>query len=261
LLVSTRFTRAILRPPGASYADGITTSTEGAPDVALAVKQHAAYGAALEKLGLTLTWLAADEAYPDSTFVEDTAIVTPEAAILTRPGAVSRAGEVAAMAPVLEAAFGAYRRIEAPGTLDGGDICETDDGVLIGITARTNVAGGEQLARHLADLGLKSELVDIRSVEALLHLKTGICYLGEGRMAVAPGLPELAALKRFECVELHPDEAYAANCIRVNDTVLIAAGYPRFAEALDKLGHKLLPLNMSEFRKMDGGLSCLSLRF
>ena len=259
--MSTRFTRAIVRPPAPSYAAGITTSTEGAPDVALAVQQHEAYVQALIGLGLAITRLPAEDAYPDSTFVEDTAIVTPTAAILTRPGAASREGEVQSMAPVLQAAFGGFARIEAPGTVDGGDICETDSGVLIGVGARTNRTGGEQLAAHLAKLGLASEIVDITPIAGLLHLKTGISYLGEGRMAVAPELTGLPCLKRYETVVLAADEAYAANCIRVNDTVLIAAGYPRFAEALDKLGYRTLALDMSEFRKMDGGLSCLSLRF
>ncbi len=259
--MSTRFTRAIVRPPAPSYAAGITTSTEGAPDVALAVQQHEAYVQALIGLGLAVTRLPAEDAYPDSTFVEDTAVVTPTAAILTRPGADSRAGEVASMAPVLDTAFGGFARIEAPGTVDGGDICETDTGVLIGVGARTNRTGGQQLAAHLAKLGLASEIVDITAIAGLLHLKTGISYLGEGRMAVAPDLVGLPALQGYETVVLAPEEAYAANCIRVNDTVLIAAGYPRFADALASLGYKTLALDMSEFRKMDGGLSCLSLRF
>ncbi len=259
--MSTRFTRAILRPPGASYTAGITTSTEGAPSVALALAQHAAYAQALAGLGLALTMLPADEAHPDSTFVEDTAILSAGAAIVTRPGAASRAGETTAIAAALTPLFPAIHRIAATGTVDGGDICETDDLILIGITERTNPEGARQLAAILAALGQRAELVDIRAIPGLLHLKTGISWLGEGRMAVAPGLPDLPALRRFECVTLEPAEAYAANCIRVNGRVLVAAGYPRFAERLSRLGYTPLPLEMSEFRRMDGGLSCLSLRF
>lgn len=257
----TRFTHAILRAPGATYAQGITTSLEGAPDLDLALAQHAAYAQALESLGLSLTILAPDERFPDSVFVEDTAILCAEGAILTRPGAESRAGETAAMADALAAHFPILHRIAAPGTVDGGDICETDEVVLIGVSERTSEAGARDLANILSDFGHASELVDIRGVPGLLHLKTGISYLGEGRLAVAPGLPSIAAFDRFEPVPLEPHEAYAANCVRVNDKVLVASGYPRFAERLASLGYEPLPLDMSEYRKMDGGLSCLSLRF
>jgi dimethylargininase len=259
--VSTHFTRAILRVPAANFASGITTSSEGAPEFATALGQHLAYADALRSLGLALTILPPDPAHPDSTFVEDTAIVTPLAGILTRPGAASRAGEVVAMRHALSHFFEALPEIEAPGTVDGGDVCETDDGVMIGITARTNEAGARQLASHLEALGLVAELVDIRGTPGLLHLKTGISYLGDGRLAVAAGVPMLPAFRRYECVTVVAEEAYAANCIRVNDRVVVAAGYPRFADTLVQLGYDLVPLEMSEFRKMDGGLSCLSLRF
>ncbi len=259
--VCTEFTRAIVRTPSANFASGITTSREGAPDVALALVQHAAYCAALRSLGLALTLLPADPEHPDSTFVEDTAIVTPHAAMLTRPGAASRAGEVLAMRGVLADCLPVRGEILAPGTVDGGDICETDQGVLIGITARTNEAGARQLAAMLSDLGHRSLLVDVRGIPGLLHLKTGISYLGEGRLAIAAGLPPIPAFDRYECIPLRPEEAYAANCVRINRRVLIAAGYPHFAARLEQLGYDPMPLEMSEFRKMDGGLSCLSLRF
>ncbi len=259
--MSTRFTRALLRLPGENFAAGITTSAEGTPVLARTLEQHRRYAAALEACGLTTTTLPADPRYPDGTFVEDTAIVTPKGAIVTRPGAAARAGETEVIAAALAAHYRTLARIVAPGTVDGGDICETDTGVLIGITARTNEDGARQLAAWLGDLGYAATLVDIRSVAGLLHLKTGISYLGDGRLAVAAGLPPLAALARYEHVTLTPEESYAANCIRVNDRVLVAAGYPRFADALARLGYDVLPLEMSEFRKMDGGLSCLSLRF
>lgn len=259
--MSTRFTRALLRLPGENFAAGITSSAEGAPLLARALEQHRRYAAALAACGLATSTLPADPRYPDGTFVEDTAIVTAKGAIITRPGAAARAGETEVIAAALAAHYRTLGRIVAPGTLDGGDICETDTGVLIGVTARTNEAGARQLAAWLGELGYAATLVDIRAVPGLLHLKTGISYLGDGRLAVAAGLPPLPALARYEQVTLVPDEGYAANCIRVNDRVLVAAGYPRFADALAKLGYDVLPLEMGEFRKMDGGLSCLSLRF
>jgi dimethylargininase len=256
-----QFTRAVLRTPCAGFASGITTSDEGPPILARALEQHAAYARALQSLGLSLTILPADERYPDSTFVEDTAIVTPKGAVITRPGAPSRAGEPAAIEQALAQVFPRLDHIAMPGTVDGGDICETDDVILIGVTARTNEAGARQLAGLLAGFGYQAELVDIRGMPGLLHLKTGISHLGEGRLSAAEEVADLPALQRFERVVLDPAESYAANCIRVNDRVIVAAGYPRFEDQLDRLGYRPLALEMSEFRKMDGGLSCLSLRF
>ena len=259
--MSTRFTRALLRLPGENFAAGLTTSAEGAPVLARALEQHRCYAAALAACGLKATTLPADPRYPDGTFVEDTAIVTPKGAIVTRPGALSRAGETEVIAAALRQHYRELAEIKAPGTIDGGDVKETDTGVLIGVTARTNEEGARQLAGLLGDLGYAATLVDIRNVPGLLHLKTGIAYLGDGRLVVAAGLPTLPAFAPYELVRVAPEESYAANCVRVNDRVLIAAGYPRFAESLARLGYDPLPLEMSEFRKMDGGLSCLSLRF
>jgi dimethylargininase len=259
--VSTRFTRALLRLPGRNFAAGISTSTEGAPSFEATLAQHAGYRAALESVGLETRVLAADERFPDGTFVEDTAIATAHGAIITRPGADARLGEPAAIAAALAQDFPALACIKAPGTVDGGDICETDDGVLIGVSHRTNEDGARQLGAWLASIGIVSTVLDIRGCDGLLHLKSGISYLGEGRLAIAPGLPDYAAFAGYELVTLTPAESYAANCVRINDRVLVADGYPRFADALAALGYEPLPLPMSEFRKMDGGLSCLSIRY
>lgn len=259
--MSTRFTRSIVRVPGATYASGITNSTLGTPVLATAIEQHARYVDALRTCGLSVTELAADLAYPDGCFVEDTAIVTPTAAIVTRPGAATRAGETGSIADALGGHFPSLARIDAPGTVDGGDICQTDYGFLIGVSARTNAEGARQLAGLLGDLGFSSTLLDIRPCAGLLHLKTGMSYLGDGRLAVAPNLPPLPGLDRYEHVTAPPAESYAANCVRINDRVLVPAQHSRFADDLARLGYQPLPLEMSEFQKMDGGLSCLSLRF
>jgi dimethylargininase len=255
------FSRAILKTPGTNFADGITESADGTPDLPMTLVQHAAYASALQQLGLMIEVLDADERFPDGTFVEDAAIVTPRGAIITRPGASSRMGETAAIERALAKHYPTLGHIEAPGTVDGGDICETDSAVLIGISARTNPEGARQLAGLLGDLGFPSIILDVRGCPGLLHFKTGVSALGDGRLVMAAGLPTFPELAAFESVILEPEDSYAANCIRVNDRILVPAGYPRFEDRLAKLGYAPLPLAMSEFKKMDGGLSCLSLRF
>ncbi len=257
----SRFARAILRRPGPTFANGLTESGGGAPDLARALGQHGRYERALEDCGLTVTVLPADEHYPDGTFVEDTAILTPLAAIVTRPGAPSRQGETESIERTLDGFFKTVLRLNAPATVDGGDVCECDGHFLIGVSARTNEAGAQALAGILGDLGYRATTLDIRATKGLLHLKTGISYLGDGRLATAASVPDVEVLRGFERIAVERGEGYAANCVRVNDRVLIAEGHPRFADRLAGLGYDPLPLEMSEFRKMDGGLSCLSLRF
>lgn len=255
------FRRAVVRPPGPNFADGLTTMDLGRPDLERALAQHAAYCGALEECGLALIRLDPDPRHPDSTFVEDTAILTPLGAILTRPGAPSRAGEVASIRGALSAHFAAFAEITAPGTLDGGDVCEMGDHYFIGVSERTNEEGARQLATILAGKGFTSDLVDIRGVPGILHLKSGIADAGEGRIVAIDALAGHPALAPHEVVRVSPAESYAANCVRVNDRLLFAADHPRLEATLRRLGYDLLPLEMSEFQKMDGGLSCLSLRF
>lgn len=256
------FRRAIVRPPAANFADGLTTVDLGVPDFGMALAEHEAYCGALEALGVKLTRLSADAQFPDSTFVEDTAILIGDrAAILTRPGAASREGEVAAIAPAVSAVFPKPRRIEAPGTLDGGDICDAGDHWFIGVSQRTNEAGARQLARFLADEGYSSSFVDIRGVPGILHLKSGIAWLSDRRIIVIDSLRPDPAFQGWEIVPVEPEEDYAANCVAVNGAVLFAKGFPRLEKRITGLGYRPLVLDMSEFQKMDGGLSCLSLRF
>ena len=256
-----QFTRAIVRPPASNFADGLTTATEGAPNIALALAQHASYSSALQQCGLTLTTLLADLAYPDSTFVEDTAILTPHAAILCYPGATSRVGEVAAIRPTIEKFYSSIFTIDPPGTLDGGDICEAGTHFFLGHSQRTNEQGCRQLAAHLARQGYTSSVIDVRSVTTILHLKSGIACIGDRTLVIIDQLASHPEFRDYDLVRVRPEEAYAANCVRVNDRVLIPAGYPHLTNELHNRGFRPLPLDVSEFRKMDGGLSCLSLRF
>ncbi len=255
-----KFSRAIVRTPASTFAEGVTSATLGAPEIAQVRAQHARYCEALEDCGLTISTLAADARFPDSTFVEDTAIVVGKQAILTRPGAVSRIGEIEAMRPALASHFEALHQIDAPGTVDGGDVCEAGNRFFIGISHRTNLEGAAQLGSIVRDAGYSTELIDIRNMR-LLHLKSGLTYLGEDRFAALAELLPHLDLGDAETIVVRGDEEYAANCVRVNDRVLLPAGFPNLEKALIERGYRPLTLDVSEFRKMDGGLSCLSIRF
>jgi dimethylargininase len=255
------FRRALVRPPAENFAEGLTTVDLGEPSVDAALEQHERYCQALAECGVSLTRLPPDPRHPDSTFVEDAAVLTPRGAILTRPGAESRSGEVEAIAEALSPFFPALRRIEAPGTLDGGDICEAGDHFFIGLSRRTNEEGARQLARFLSEDGYTSSRVDIRAAAGILHLKSGLAWLEGRTLVVIDSLAGDPAFRGWNSVRVPEGEDYAANCVRVNDAVLVAAGYPRLERALRDLGQRPIALSMSEFQKMDGGLSCLSLRF
>lgn len=256
-----RFTRAIVRPPAATFAAGITSSRLGPPDLALALEQHEVYCRALERLGLSLVRLPPDPAFPDSTFVEDAAIVTTRRAILTRPGAPSRAGEVIALGAVLGKWFPELAEITSPGTVDGGDVCEAGKHFFIGLSERTNPEGAAQLGEWLARQGFSTSMIEIRAMPGLLHLKTGLSWLGDRRLLATGEIAGHEALSGWEIVRVPEREDYATNCIRVNDALLVAAGFPATSELLGELGYDLVRLDMSEYRKMDGGLSCLSVRW
>jgi len=260
-MIFMQFRHALVRPPGTSYSAGLTNSTEGPPDLPRALDQHRSYCDVLRRCGLDLTVLAEESAHPDGTFVEDTAVLLPGLAVISRPGATSRRGETRSVEAALRPYFSRMLYIVEPGTVDGGDICAADDHFFIGLSARTNESGARQLAQILKEAGYGSTLVDIRASKTLLHLKSGITYLGDRQLVLSSDAPRIDSFERYELLTLIPEENYAANCLAINGHVLIAEGYPHFADALQRRGHKIMPLNMSEFRKMDGGLTCLSLRF
>jgi dimethylargininase len=256
------FSRAIVRQPGANFAEGLTTSGLPVPDYALAVKQHEAYCQALEELGLTVERLPADERHPDSTFVEDAAVVTERGAVLTRPGAPSRQGEIESIKNSISKFFSEVHSIHALGTLDGGDVCQVGDHFFIGISNRTNQHGATQLANILRAFSYTATFVDITGAgSSLLHLKSALASLGEKRLIVNAALAGRDEFSGFDVLRLEAAEAYAANCLTFNKSVLVASGFPHFESRLRQLGYHTVALDMSEFQKMDGGLSCLSLRF
>lgn len=255
------FTRAIVCMPGDNFADGLTHARLGRPDLELARAQHARYCKALEQSGLALTHLPADAAHADSTFIEDTAIVTRRCAVITRPGATSRQGEIAGTESALREFYKKFHRIDAPGTVDGGDVCQAGSHFFIGISERTNVDGAHQLATLLTHEGFTAAFVDIRNTRGILHLKSGISYLGDRRLVVIDALAGNPAFSCYDVLRIAAAESYAANFLRLNEHILMSAGHPQFAETLDRYGCSVISLNMSEFKKMDGALSCLSLRF
>jgi dimethylargininase len=255
------FKNAIVRLPGINFAQGLTTVSLGVPSLDRVLWQHARYCEALQECGLIVTTLDADLDYPDSTFVEDTAVLTARGAILTRPGARSRDGEVAAIRPTISGFFPSLLEIQAPGTLDGGDICEAENHFFLGVSHRTNEAGALQLARLLASQGYSSSLIDVHGMSNILHLKSGISYIGNNTLVVIEEMAGNPLFHSYKKVGVSAEESYAANCVRVNKRVLVAGGYPQLSAELAACGFNPLELEMSEFQKMDGGLSCLSLRF
>ncbi len=261
ILKATVFTKAIVREPAANFSGGLTSVDLGKPDHELALRQHEAYCRALEACDLNLIRLPADERHPDSTFVEDAAIVTPNGAVITRPGAESRLGETQDIERALRNHFPDLPAIVAPGTVDGGDICEAGDHFFIGLSRRTNEAGAGQLARILESFGYSSSLIDIRGLSNILHLKSGMAYIAPNHLVIIDALSGQKAFSGYELIRVNSSEEYAANCVFINDRILIPAGFPDLKRQLDDLGHRTIPLEMSEFQKMDGGLSCLSLRF
>ncbi|HOP05295.1 MAG TPA: arginine deiminase family protein [Tenuifilaceae bacterium] len=250
-----KHTKAIVRQPGKNFANGISTSALGKPSYELALKQHNAYCEALQSCGLEVIVLPADEKFPDGCFVEDTAVVTSEVAIITKPGDTARVEEVDRIAEVLSK-YKKTETINLPGTLDGGDIMRVGNHFYIGMSKRTNEEGATQLASILAKYGYTSSQIPVKSV---LHLKTGITCLGNNNFI---SVEEFAnVFKESNVIKLDPDEFYSANCLKVNDYLLIPKGFPKSKKQIVELGYNVIEIEMTEFRKMDGGLTCLSLLF
>lgn len=252
------FQKAIVRIPSKSMINGLTSVNLGQPDYPLALKQHEAYIDALLRCGLEVITLEADENFPDSTFVEDVALCTPHCAIITRPGAESRRGEIEEMKVVLKEEYEKIEIIQAPGTVEAGDIMMVGDHYYIGLSARTNEDGAKQMISILEKYGMTGSVV---SLDEVLHLKTGLAYLENNYLIACGEFLEKDEFKKFKILEIDQEESYAANCIWVNDVVIIPKGFPKAKEVIAKTGYEIIELDMSEFQKLDGGLSCLSLRY
>ncbi|MCP5054930.1 MAG: N(G),N(G)-dimethylarginine dimethylaminohydrolase [bacterium] len=252
------FKNAIVRRPARSLAEGITSANLGKPDYEDALKQHDQYVKALESCGVSVTLLEAEEAYPDSVFVEDPAVLSEECAIVTRPGALTRQGEEDSISDALSRFYDHIEFITAPGSLEGGDVMRVGDHFYVGLSARTNDEGVRQFTQILNQYDYTVSSV---RMEEFLHLKTGLAYLENNNLLVAGEFIPRPEFKDFNRIIIDENEDYAANCIWVNGTVLVPAGYPKTIAAIQSAGYPTLPVEVSEFRKLDGGLSCLSLRF
>jgi dimethylargininase len=254
------FKNVIVRRPCKALAEGITTASLGKPDYELAVKQHDKYIETLKECGVNVTVLEANEDFPDSCFVEDVVLCTRKCAIVTRPGALSRRDEILQkdMQEALEKFYKNIEYIKEPGTVEAGDIMMVGDHFYIGLSARTNEEGAKQMIDILRKYELDGSVVHLKEV---LHLKTGLAYLENNNLLVAGEFVTSPIFKGFNKVVINEDESYSANCIWVNDIVIVPAGYPTAKKAIEDAGYEVKEVDTSEYRKIDGGLSCLSLRF
>lgn len=252
------FTKALVRKPCRGMVNGLSTAGLGRPDYEKALAQHAAYVEALRGCGLAVSVLAAADAYPDSVFIEDTAVLSERVAVVTRPGAPSRRGEEDAVAAALQKFYGRLESLRAPGTLEGGDVFRAGDRFYVGLSARTNEDGARQFTEILRRYGYEAIPVPLRDV---LHLKTGVSYLEHNRLLACGEFLEQPLLSSFTRIPVPAAESYAANSVWVNGRVLVPAGFPETLRLIAGLGYEAVPVDVSEFRKLDGGLSCLSLRF
>lgn len=252
------FTTAIVRPPTSSMVAGLSTANLGKPDFDLALEQHTNYILALKSCGLEVICLEPEPQFPDATFIEDVALLTPECAIITNPGASSRRGEISGMREILANYYTHIETIESPATLEAGDVMMVGKHFFIGLSARTNQLGADQLIHRLNQYGMTGSTLTLQEV---LHLKTGVAYLERNNLVACGEFIHHPDFQRFNIISIDKTESYAANCIWVNDRVLVPVGFPKTREAITLAGYQIIEVDISEFRKLDGGLSCLSLRF
>ena len=256
---STHFTHAITRAPAASITAGLRAVDTGAPDLALMQAHHADYVAALRDTGAVVTTLQALEAYPDSVFVEDTALCLPEGAIIMRPGAPTRLGEAAEMAPVLAGLYGQVAWITGPGTIEGGDILVTGREVLVGRSARTDAAGIAEMAAIATGWGHRVR--EVFTPPGVLHFKTDCSLMDADCVLATKRLSASGCFDGYRIIDVADGEEAAANAIRFNDVVLFPAGFARTRDRVIAAGFDVVEIGNSECAKLDGGMSCLSLRF
>lgn len=253
-----QFSKAIVRKPGENFSKGVTEAELGAPDLNLALAQHEQYCETLQSCGVDLISLEADPLYPDCCFVEDTAIVAGDAFVATRMGHPSRRGEVWTVSDALSR----YKKMEfilEPGTVDGGDVMRVGSHYFIGVSKRTNKEGAIQLVEILKRYLMTASIV---AVDRFIHLKTAVSAVNEHCIM---GLAELVSDKQFDAVPhkilVPPDEHWAANCLSVNGNVLVPSECPKTVKTLESMGLKVRVVDTSEFQKMDGRLTCLSVLF
>ena len=265
---SYAFTHALVRRPSDSAVDGLRDVDTGAPDIARFREDHADYVAALEAAGVRVTVLPPLAPFPDAVFIEDVALCLPRCAVLLAPGAPSRRGEVESVREPLLAHYadvlelvddGASGAGAAQATLEGGDVLVSGHEVLVGLSARTNAAGAAALARRLAPFGHAVRVVETPA--GVLHFKSDCSLLDERTVLATERLARSGCFEGYDVVLVAPGEEAAANAVRVNDRVLFPAGHPESAARVADAGYRVHELGNGEGAKLDGGMSCLSLRF
>lgn len=258
--VSFRFSHAITRKPSASITQGLRAIDIGTPKLELMQAHHADYIDALRSTGAEVVELDALENFADSVFVEDTALCLPEGAVVMRPGAPSRLGEAAAMAPHLRALYADLRQISGRESfIEGGDILTTETEILVGRSARTNGAGIVELTALVSDWGHK--LREVFTPPGVLHFKTDCSLLDAETILSTKRLAQSGCFEGYRVIFTAEGEEACANTIRFNDLVIMPAGFPQTRDALVKAGYDIREVGNSECAKLDGGMSCLSLRF
>ena len=256
---SFSFTRAIVRKPGATVASGLRAGDAIDPDFSAFLLEHQGYVAALEASGVEVTVLPALEAFPDSVFVEDVAVCAAGIAVVLRPRAPTRRGETQAIRTALDAAFDTVLDLPGDGFIDGGDVLLADDEALIGLSDRTDRAGFEALSAILSDLGYRTR--PVRTPPGILHFKTDCGLLDSTTVFATPRLAATGCFGDYRVIETPDGEEAAANLLRVNQVVLISAGFPRTEALLKGEGFCVRKTATTQAARIDGGLSCMSLRF
>ena len=248
--------RAFVREPSDLLAQCELSYLARAPiDLARAHLQHARYVAELERLGCQIEWLPSLPTQADGVFVEDTAVLVPEVGVITRPGAASRRAEVHSVAAAL-APHMALVRVQAPATLEGGDVLRVDRAFYVGASARTNAAGVAQLGAALAPFGYTVEAIALRDC---LHLKSAVTFIPPATLLVNPAWVEAPRLPQMQVIEVAPEEPFGANTLTVMGVTLVSADYPRTRERLEAAGVVTRALEVGELHKAEAALTCLSL--
>ena len=224
-------------------------------DVALAARQHVEYEQCLAGLRCRVVSLPAAPELPDSVFIEDTAVVAAELAVVTRPGAASRRAETPAVARVL-AEYRPVAAIQAPGTLDGGDVLRVGRRVFVGLSVRSNRNGIEQLRALLSPHGYEIEALPITGC---LHLKSAVTQVAPDVLLLNPDWVEPAAFEGYGRIEVETSEPYAANALLIGNAVLYPTAFPRTGARLEGAGIRLVPVDVSELAKAEGAVTCCSL--
>ena len=247
---------AITHVPSPNLAQCELTFVARAPiDFGRALKQHAAYGAMLRQCGAEVVTLDVNRDLPDCVFVEDTAIVLDEVAVLCSMGTASRRAELVGIEPELRK-YREVRSIELPATIEGGDVVRVGRTLLVGLSSRTNAAGASALDAVVRRFGFRVVPVPVRRC---LHLKTACCALPDDRLLVNPELVDVETLPGFKCVRIPKEEPWAADVALVGTNVCVAAEHQRTANLIRDLGFAVHTIDLSEFAKAEGGVTCLSI--